>query len=161
MGHDRNADRKVLAWPGVIAAALVAAPVEQQLDHADAAQELGSLLAERWQQEVLRPHGRAEADHHRLLAKRRGEGAEPPGALQRDRLGVEGSGHNHGPIQPDQRFAVLRKLRQVAKRPPLRVEVAGACDRESDDLNHRADFPGDRMLRRRHSIREIWEYARH
>ena len=41
-------------------------------------------------------------DGDRLLAERGGVGAEPAGALQGDRLGVEGARQHHGPVEPDE-----------------------------------------------------------
>src|SRR5215472_8208668 len=53
---DRNADGKILACLGKVAAALVAAPEQEQLDRAAAAPELRAVLAEAWQQHVFRAH---------------------------------------------------------------------------------------------------------
>ena len=46
MCPDRNADREILARFGKIAAPLVAAPEQQQLDRADPAPQLGTVLTE-------------------------------------------------------------------------------------------------------------------
>jgi hypothetical protein len=46
VGPDRNADREILASLGKIAAPLVAAPEQQQLDRADPAPQLRAVLAE-------------------------------------------------------------------------------------------------------------------
>src|SRR5260370_41134861 len=52
VGPDRNANREILASLGKIAAALVTAPEQQQLERADVAPQLRALLAEAPQQYI-------------------------------------------------------------------------------------------------------------
>ena len=127
---DRHADREILARSGEIAAALVAAPEQEQLDRADAAPQLRAMLAVARQQHVLGPHRAGDADRHRLLAERRGEGAEPAGALQRHRLGVEAPRQHHRAIERDQLGAVAGKIRQRPHRIALGIEKPAVADLE-------------------------------
>ena len=62
LAGDRHSDREIVARAREIAAALIAAPIEQQLGEADAAPELGAGLAIGRQQHVLRPHHAGEPD---------------------------------------------------------------------------------------------------
>jgi hypothetical protein len=133
---DGHADGEVLARAGEVAAPLVAAPVEQDLDHGDAAQDLRALLAERGQQHVLGRHGGADADRDRLLAEGGAVGAEPSGALQRDRLGVEGTGQHHGPVERDERLRVPGEIGELPHGPAVEVEEPGVRDLEAGGLVH-------------------------
>src|SRR5215469_2638584 len=75
VGCDRNANREILTSFGEIASALVAAPVQEQLDRTDAAPELRPMLTEARQQHVFRAHCAGNADRDRLLPQRRGKSA--------------------------------------------------------------------------------------
>jgi len=99
LGGDRHADGEVLARHREVAAALVATPVQQAFIHAQAAHELRAMLAVGGEKRVLGPHRAGDADPDRFLAQGRGEGAQLAGALERDGLGVEGSGEIHRAIQ--------------------------------------------------------------
>ena len=130
MSTDRHADREVLARAGEVVAPLVAAPIEEQLDRCHAPDELRTLLAERRDEHVLGPHGRTDPDRHGLLTERRGERSESSGALQRHRLGVEGTGHPHGPVQLDQRVGISSEVGELVARRAVGVDVGGAADDE-------------------------------
>jgi hypothetical protein len=120
---DGDADREILARPGEVAAALVAAPIEQQLQRRHAAPELRPMLAKARQQHILAAHGAGDADRHRLLTERGSVGAKTAGALERDCLGVESPGAHHAAIKPRQLGRVLRNFWQRARRPPVRGEI--------------------------------------
>jgi len=137
MGRDRHAHRKVLARIPEVAAALVPAPVEQQLEQAHAAPQLRAVLAVGRQQHVLREHRGGDADRDRFLAERGGVGAEPAGALQRDRLVIEGAGAHHRAIERDQLLRIAGERRQGAERAAVGVDETGAGDLEARDrLSH-------------------------
>src|SRR5215472_10657249 len=130
---DRNADGKILACLGKVAAALVAAPEQEQLDRADAAPELRAVLAEAWQQHVFRAHCAGDADRDRLLPQGRGKSTEPAGALQRHRLRIEASRQYHRPIEGDQLRAVRGEIGQRAHRVALGIEKAAVADLKLSD----------------------------
>jgi hypothetical protein len=130
VGADGNANREILPGLREIAASLVAAPEQEQLDGADAAPQLRAMLAEARQQQILGPHGACDPDGDRLLAERRGKGAEPPGSLQRHRLGVETPRQHHPAVERDQLVAVPGKIGQRSNRASLRVEKAAVADLE-------------------------------
>src|SRR5581483_12302304 len=67
LGADRNAEGEVVRRPRREVAAFVAAPVEQDLLHLDAAPDEGAVVAIGRQQHVLRAHGAGDADRYRLL----------------------------------------------------------------------------------------------
>jgi len=136
LAGDRHADREVLARPAEVAAPLVSAPVEEQLGRRDSAEELGALLAGIGQEHVVRRHGRAESHRHRFLAQAGRVGAEPPGALQRDRLRVEGACQHHRAIQGDERLTIAREGRQRLLRMAGCIEVSRVGDVERRDRGH-------------------------
>ena len=94
-GVDRDADRKVLARTGEVAAPLVVAPIEQEFGHPDATDEHRSRFQERREKKVIGPHGAADRGADRLLPVRRSVGAEAARPLQRNRLGVENPRQDH------------------------------------------------------------------
>src|SRR4029077_15832381 len=98
VGPDRHADRKVLARYGKIAAALVAAPEQEELDQADPAPQLRAVLAKARQEHVLLAHRAGDPDGHRLLTQRRGKGAQPTRSLQGDCLGIKGARQYHSAV---------------------------------------------------------------
>nr|CUV59434.1 exported protein of unknown function [Ralstonia solanacearum] len=136
LGADRHAVREIFAHRSKAAAALVAAPVQQALGHADAAQQLRAVVAVGREQDVFGPHGAGHAHADRLLADRRGKGAELAGALQRDGLGVERARQHHGAIQREQGRHVLRKRRQWLDRLALGVKVLRVVDLKAADRAH-------------------------
>ena len=124
MGADRDADREVLARPGKVAAALVAAPVEQELDHGDAAQQLRRVLPEGRQQDVFGRHGGRDPDPDCLLAEAGGVSPKAAGALQGNRLLVEGPGPHHRAVQPLHDLGFLCEGRQLVLNLALWVDQA-------------------------------------
>ena len=118
LSGDRHTARKIGTRRGKGAAPLVAAPVEQALDHGDAAQQLRAVIAIRWRKHVLRTHRARHPDADGLLTDRGGERAELSGSLQSNRLGVEGPRQGHGAMEPQQRLRIARenrsRLRQLA-----------------------------------------------
>jgi len=133
VGAHRHANRKILARPGKIAAALVAAPEQQKLDRADPAPQLSAVLAEARQQYVLAQHCTGNPDGHGFLAQGRRESAEASGALQCHRLGVEAPRQHHCAVERDQLGAVAREIGQRAHRIAFGVEKAAVADLEPHD----------------------------
>ena len=133
VGSDRHADRKILARLGKIAAPLVPAPKEEELDHADSAPQLSAVLAEARQKHVVLAHRRGDPDSHRLLTQCRGKGAEPARSLQGHRLGIKGARQHHRPVERRQLGAVGGKIGQRANCIALGVEKPAVADLEPRD----------------------------
>src|SRR5690606_22156842 len=87
LGRDRHAPGEVVLRAGKVVAALVAAPVHQDIARLYAAHELGAVLAVAGGEDVLGAHRSADADVGGLVAQAGGIGAELAGALQGDGLG--------------------------------------------------------------------------
>jgi hypothetical protein len=130
VGPDRNADREILARLGEIAAPLVAAPEQQQLDRADPAPQLSAVLAKARQQHILGLHRARDPDGDCFLAQCRSKGAETSGALQRHRLGIEAPRQHHRPVERNQLGPIAGKIGQWAHRIPFGVEKAAIADFE-------------------------------
>src|SRR5262249_51807343 len=95
---DRDTEGKIVRRTGEAIAALVAAPVEQDLLELDAAPEQRRVVAIGGQQYILLTHRARDADRHRFLAKRDRVGAEPSGTLQRYGFQIKGAGEHHAAI---------------------------------------------------------------
>ena len=128
---------EVVAGRAEIVAALVAAPVEQDLGHAHAAPELRAVFAIHGHQHVVRAHRRADADVRGFVAEAGGVGAELAGALEVDGLGVEGAHQRHQPVHLQQLGRVAGELRQGAGRAALRIEKLVILDLEFGDCLQR------------------------
>ena len=133
VGPDRHADREILARLGKVAAALVAAPEQEQLDQADPAPQLRAVLAKARQKHILLAHRSGDPDGYRLLAQCRGKSAEPTGPLQRDRLCIEGARQHHRPIERRQLGAIGSEIGQRAHRIAFGVEKPAVADLEPRD----------------------------
>lgn len=136
MGSNRNAHRKVFARAAPIGAALVTAPKGQQFFDAYAAVEHRPLLAEGGQQHVLRAHRRRGADCYRFLPERRGDGAEPTGTLQIDRLGVVGAGEHHGAVEAHELLSVFGPRWERSGKRAIGPQILDTLDAEARDLDH-------------------------
>src|SRR5215471_10524372 len=112
LGSHRNAAGEVVSRPGRQIAALIASPKQQQLLHLHPAPEKRSIVAIGGQQNVIRQHGAGNPDSDALLAQCYRIGAEPPGALERDRFQVEGASQHHRAIQSDEKVGVGGESRQ-------------------------------------------------
>src|SRR6516162_2436422 len=86
---DRNAIGKIVRRARAAAAALVAAPKQQDFLHLHAAPEERAIVSIGGKQDIFGTHGAGDADRHRLLAQRNSVGAEAAGALQRHGFEVE------------------------------------------------------------------------
>ena len=130
---DRHAVGQILPRTREVAAALVAAPVEQALDHRDAADELRRVIAVGRNEHIVAFHRARHADADRFLAQRRCEGADLPGSLERDRLGVERARQHHGAVHRDERRRVGSERGQRFHGLALRVEELRVVDLEGGD----------------------------
>jgi len=103
------------------------------------------MLAEARQQYVLGPHRAGDSDRHRFLPQRRGKGAEPAGALQRHRLGVEAARQHHRAVERDQHGAVMGEIGQGAHRIAFGIEKAAVAYLEPRDggRQRRPSRPGN------------------
>jgi hypothetical protein len=119
----RYAERKILRRLLVARAALIAAPIQQDVEHFDAAPELGADLPVDGEQHVVGMHGGADADMRGFVSQARRIGAELAGTLQVDRLGVEGPGAHHHAVHAPQQFGILDPCRQGPERHPVAVEA--------------------------------------
>ncbi len=140
LGGDRHADREVLGCVGIaqeVAAAFVAAPVQQHLARAHAAHEHGAVLAVAGRQHVAAAHRRADADVGGFVPQAGSVGAELAGALQRHGFAVEGAHVEHLLEQRQQGLRVGRIGREgVADRLAVRVEVLQVFDFELGGDGH-------------------------
>ncbi len=141
LGGDGDTDGKVGFGYGEAAAALVAAPVKQQLFQRYPAGKLGRLLAVAGNQHVLFAHGKTDGGADGFLAEGGGVGAELPGALQRDGLGVEGSGERHQAVHGRHHVGARQLRRQLLNGFALRVEKLNEVDGEFGDSSHAATGP--------------------
>ena len=149
MRRDRHADREVLRGP---AKSLPRSSPPQNSSSSvgvTPAPQLRAVLAEARQQQVLGAHCAGDPDRTASWPKRRGEGAEPAGALQCHGLGVEPPGQHHASIERDQFGAVARKIGQRAHRIALGVEKAAVADLKP---GHRGRQRRSRRLRNRRSF---------
>ena len=103
---DRHAERKVLRCAHVHGTAFISAPIQQNVEHFDAAPEFAAHFPIDRKQHILGTHGGAGANMRRLVAQARGIGSELAGALQVDRLGIEYPRTHHHTIEPLQQFAL-------------------------------------------------------
>ena len=127
------------SWRGLgeVVAALVAAPVEEDLGHLHAAPELRAVFAIHGNEHVLRAHGRADADVRGLVAEAGGVGAELAGALQVDGLGVERAHQHHQPVHAHELGRIAREVRQRTCQSSVRVEQLVILDFEFSDRANR------------------------
>ena len=142
LGGDRHTNGKVLRRQrfGVVAAALVATPVEEDVLHAHTAHQLHGGIAVIGHQHVFGAHLAADGHADGFLAEGWRIGADPPGTLEGHRLLVEQAGQEHLPVEADQRIAVAGPGGQLAEGPTVAVEVAG--ERRVDPVvNHRKPPP--------------------
>ena len=119
-----------------IIAALVTAPVRENLRHGDAAPELRTEFAVDGRQDVFRPHRRADADMRGLVSQGRRIGAELPGALQIHRLVVEHAHARHRLIHFHDFVRVLGEPRQRGHEEPFGIEDLPVVDFEFGDACH-------------------------
>ena len=78
-------------------------------------------------------HRAGDADRDRLLAERHGICAEPAGALQRDRLQVEGARQHHRAIERNQKVRVGGKGGERPVDRAVRREIVAVSDLETRD----------------------------
>ncbi|MNJ52026.1 hypothetical protein D3C77_473440 [compost metagenome] len=126
LGGDGYADGEVFLRARVleIAAAFVAAPVEEDFFHAHAAHQLHGGVAVVGHQHVFTTHQAADGDADGFLAQGRRVGADTAGTLQGHRLLVEEAGQHHAAVEVGEQVEVVGPGRQFADRPSLRVENA-------------------------------------
>lgn len=134
---DRHAERKIARRLGKDVAALVPAPVQKHPVRRHSAQAQNSTLAVARQHDILACQHRAYPGVNRLLAKRRGVGAHLPGALHRDRLGVERTHEHHRAILGNQGARVAREIGKSPEHVALRIQVLGVADFEAGNDGHR------------------------
>lgn len=143
LGGNRHADREVdrrigIAW--VVAAALVAAPVQQHIAWTHAAFEHGAVLTVAGREHIAAAHRGTDAHMGGLVAQAGGVGAELAGALQRDRLAVEGAHEQHALEQREQLLRVGGVGRQVvADDLAVRIHVLQIFDLELRGYAHCGD----------------------
>ena len=130
---------KIAARHREVAAALVAAPVEEELSTIFTPRmSCTPLLAIGQNEHVVGAHGGADATPDRLLPEDGRIGAELAGALERDRFGVEGAHEHHPAIKRNQRRRVTGEWRQRLRRFALRIEKLRITDLEACDDRHRS-----------------------
>ncbi|MNQ88040.1 hypothetical protein D3C85_1032890 [compost metagenome] len=124
LGGDGHADGEVFPRTRVeeVAAALVAAPVKEDLLHAHAAHQLHGGVAVIGHQHVLGLHQAADGNAYGFLAQGRGVGADAPGALQGHRLLVEEAGQHHASVEVGEQVEIVGPGRQFADQASLGVE---------------------------------------
>jgi len=123
-------------------AALIAAPKQQDLLHLRSAPEQRAVVAVGGKEHVLRAHRAGDADRDSLLAERDGIGAEPPRALQRDRLEVEGACEHHAAIECQQGGEIRGKGGKRPQHAAVRGKVTAAVHLEAGNDGKR--FVGHR-----------------
>jgi hypothetical protein len=131
---DRDAKRKIMRRPRR-RAALVAAPIEQDVLHLDPAPEQRGIVAIGREEDVLFAHGAGDADRDRLLAERNRIGAESSRALQRHRLQIEGSREHHRAVKGNEQVGIGREARQRSEHRAVRRKIGPAAHLETG--NHR------------------------
>ena len=104
---DGHANREIASGVCKVAAALVAAPIEQDFRHGDAPQELGWVISIGWDQQVVRAHRGGDPNAHGFLPEGRGECSELPRTLQSDRFRVEETRARHRPMKACQQLRIL------------------------------------------------------
>src|SRR5215467_3970423 len=127
LGSDWDAIRKIVGGAGGQAAALIAAPEQQDLLHLRPAPQQRAVVAVGGKDNVLRTHGAGDADRNRLLAERNGVGPEPSCPLQRDGLEIKRSREHHAAIEGDEDAGVGGKARERSKDRAVRCEIAAAA----------------------------------
>src|SRR5215510_6757801 len=127
LGSDGDAIRKIVGGAGGQAAALIAAPKQQDLLHLRPAPQQRAVVAVGGKDDVLRTHGAGDADRNRLLAERNGVGPEPPRPLQRDGLEIKRSRQHHAAIEGDEDAGVGGKAWERSKDRAVRCEIAAAA----------------------------------
>src|SRR5262249_19733136 len=138
----RDAIRKIGRRARGQIAALIAAPKQQDLLHLRSAPEQRAVVAVGGKEHVLPAHRAGDADRDGLLAERDGIGAQPPRALQRDRLEIEGARENHAAIERQQGGEVRGKGRKRPQHAAVRGEVTAAVHLEAGNDGKR--FVGHR-----------------
>ncbi len=133
LGTDRNAIWKIMSRSGGAVAALVAAPVEQDLLHLHPAPKQSGIVAVGWQQDIFLSHRACDPDPDRLLAERNGIGAKPPCALKRDRLQVEGARQHHCAIEGNEQRDVVGETRQPSQACAVGREIRAAANLKTSD----------------------------
>ncbi|MDT4824203.1 hypothetical protein FQZ97_574470 [compost metagenome] len=126
LGGDGYADGEVFLRARVleIAAAFVAAPVEEDFLHAHTAHQLHGGVAVVGHQHILVAHQAADGDAYGFLAQGRGVGADAAGALQGHRLLVEEAGQHHASVEVGEQVEIVGPGRQFADQASLGVEDA-------------------------------------
>jgi hypothetical protein len=81
--------------------------------------EQRAVVAVGGEHRILLAHRAGDPDRDGLLAERSSVGTEPPGALQRDGLQIEGARQHHAAIKGEQQAGVGRKARQRPVPPSL------------------------------------------
>jgi hypothetical protein len=98
--------------------------------------ELRAVFAIAGREHVVRLHRRADADVGRLVAQAGGIGAQLAGALQGDRLAVEGAHEQHALEQRQQCVRIRNGRRQVARQGAVGLEVLQVFDLETRRHGH-------------------------
>src|SRR5258708_2256067 len=125
---DRNAIGKIMSRTGGVVAALVAAPVEQDLLHLHPAPQQGGVVAIGRQQDIFLSHCACDPDPDRLLAEPDRVGAKAPGALKRDRLQVKGARQHHCAIEGDEKRHIRGETGQPSQACAVGREVRAAAN---------------------------------
>ncbi len=130
---DRNAIWKIMSRTGGVVAALVAAPVEQDLLHLHPAPQQGGVVAVGRQQDIFLPHRACNPDPDRLLAEPYRVGAKAPGPLKRDRLQVKGPRQHHCAIKGNEKRGIGGETRQPSQGCAVGREVRTAANLKTSD----------------------------
>ncbi len=137
LGGNWHRPGEIVARHLEIIAAFVAAPVQQHLARPHPAHELRAIFAVAGRKHVLGAHARTDADVGGLVTQAGSVGTELAGALQGNRLGVEGAHEQHLPEQLHQSGDVTTGLGQVfAHQATIGPQVLQVFDLETGGDTH-------------------------
>ena len=140
LARDRYVEREVVRRLREDVAALVAAPVKERAVRRDAAQHKDAALPVARQHDVVRRQHRADAGVDRFLAQGGGVGADLPGALHCNSLGVERAHEHHGAVIGHQSTGIGGEGGEISGFPAIGVDVAGEPYLEGGGDGHRSPF---------------------
>ena len=133
LAGDGHGDGKVLALLCVVHATFVAAPVEQNFVHGNAAHKLCPVFTIDGGKDIAWLHGAAHADGNTFLTVGGGVGAHFASALQGDGFVVEEACEYHGAIEFDQLVWIFGEFGQWAEGRAEVVDNLGVFDIEGSD----------------------------
>ena len=118
------------------AAALVAAPVQQQLPEADTTQNMGSLVPVVRHKHIRLRHALANGRAHHFVPQHRRIGTAFSGTLQGNGFGIEGAGQHHVAVGGQNPVGVPGLGRQLTQGLAVIIQIAGAIHIKLVDFFH-------------------------